>query len=92
MVFLAGAVSAREASTFARELHNPLIERASIYPASRRTHPIVVPRVAMHEAVRADKVDLEVSDEELVAIGKSGIKNAEGHVAERSHFHFRIWK
>lgn len=77
IIFLAGAVSRAEAEAMAKELHNPLIERSHVYTAGER-FPITVPRVVLHEHVAVDTVDLEVSDDELVAIGKSGIKNADG--------------
>ncbi len=78
-MFLAGP-SVRDAAAMARELHNPLIERASIYSASdaKKGFPIVVPKVHLHESVSADTVDLDVSDDELARIGKEGIANADG--------------
>jgi phosphoribosylformylglycinamidine synthase II len=77
LLFLAGALSEREAVAVARELHNALIERASAYPAARAI-PIVVPRVKLHERTKVDLVDLDIPDEELARIGKEGIANPDG--------------
>ncbi|TSC63401.1 MAG: phosphoribosylformylglycinamidine synthase [Parcubacteria group bacterium Athens0416_74] len=78
-VFLDG-VSRSDAEAMARELHNPLIERASIYDAkqAKRGLPIVVPQVHLHERVAVDAVSLDVSDDELVRIGKEGVANPDG--------------
>ena len=78
-VFLDG-VSRKEAEEMARELHNPLIERASIYDAkqAKRGFPIVVPKVHLHERVSADTVNLDVPEDELVRIGKEGVANPDG--------------
>lgn len=76
--FFAGDLSAEEAERMVRELHNPLIERASVYPAGTKEFPVVVPRVELHEPARAGDVDLEVGDDELARIGKEGIANADG--------------
>src|SRR3989344_4280197 len=70
-------VSDALATAMARELHNPLIERATVYKSGRK-FPIVVPRVKLREAARADVIDLDVSDEKLARIGKEGIANRDG--------------
>ncbi len=77
-IFLSGHISKTEAEAMAQELHNPLIERATIHSGSQKKFPIVVPKVQLHERVTVDSVDLDVSDEELMRIGKSGIANADG--------------
>ena len=77
-LFLSGNISAREAEGFARELHNSLIERASMYPAVTKTFPIIVPKVTLHASSRADTVKLNVSDDELAKIGKQGIASKDG--------------
>ncbi len=51
---------------------NPLIQRVAI------NENLPVPRVRLTNRIKADKVSLDVSDEELVTIGKLGIKNADG--------------
>ncbi len=76
-VFLEGKMASKEVAAMARELHNPLIERAEVY-ASHEAFPVTVPKVSLHEHVAADEVDLDVSDEELLRIGKEGIANHDG--------------
>lgn len=78
-IFLDG-VSVRETEAMARELHNPLIERASVYSPRdlKKGFPVVVPKVHLHEHVSTDSVDLDVSDEELSRIGKEGIADQGG--------------
>ena len=76
-IFLDGDISAGEALGFARELHNPLIERASVYAKDTKI-PIVVPRVRLRGRAKASEVDLDVSAAELAKIGSQGIANADG--------------
>ena len=78
IVFLSGEISRAEAEKFARELHNPLIERIKIFDATERTFPIAVPTVELHESRTADEVNLNVSDGELMRISKDGIANMDG--------------
>ncbi len=66
-----------EAEKMAKELHNSLIERASVF-GQRPQFSIIVPQVKLHERVSVDIVDLDVSDEELTRIGKEGIANPDG--------------
>ncbi|MDO8576256.1 MAG: AIR synthase-related protein [bacterium] len=76
-LFLSGTISKAEAENMARELHNPLIERATVY-GQGADFKIIVPRVELHEHTTTDEVDLTVDDTELARIGKEGIKNADG--------------
>lgn len=76
-IFLAGGLTMKEAESAARELHNPLIERANVYPAGA-DFKIAVPRVALHEHTAVDEVNLDADDVELSRIGKEGIANADG--------------
>ncbi|MDO8561773.1 MAG: phosphoribosylformylglycinamidine synthase subunit PurL [bacterium] len=73
-IYLAGEITQQEAEAAAGELHNSLIERATIYPASSE-FKIIVPRVALQRYAPAGDVDLNVSDAELEKIGKEGIKD-----------------
>src|SRR3989344_5671252 len=89
-LFFVGDISEEEAAKMARELHNPLIERASVLKNPRGdtswnsrgvasdAFPIIVPRVELHEHTTTDAVDLNVDDTELTRIGKEGIQNADG--------------
>jgi len=74
IVFVSGTLSRAAAERFARELHNPLIERANVYDAATRTFPITVPKVTLHEVANADEINLNVSNAELQKISKEGIK------------------
>src|SRR3989344_8507420 len=76
-IFLIGEVNKQEAENAARELHNPLIERASVYPFGA-DFKIVIPHVALHEHTVVDEVNLDTDEAELSRIGKEGIANADG--------------
>ena len=76
-IFLTGAVSKQEAERMSRELYNPLIERARVYSVKEEL-AVTVPKVHLHARTRVDDVDLDVSDDELVKIGKQGIADKDG--------------
>ncbi len=76
-LFLKGAISETEAQAMARELHNPLIERANVH-STTSDFKITVPRVELHEHTAVDEVNLVVDDAELSRIGKEGIANEDG--------------
>lgn len=74
-IFLIGKITRKDAEATARELHNPFIERATIFPRTQKEFPIIVPKVELGKvSARADEVNLNVSDEELQKISKEGIK------------------
>ena len=75
--FLTGDLSKTDADQIAGELHNPLIQRASVYK-NTEDFPSIVPKVELHQSLLADTVDLDVPDEELLRIGKEGIRNKDG--------------
>lgn len=66
----------------AAEMFNPLIQRAQVLARhdweGGAAAAIVAPLVQLRQSPTTDEVDLNVSDEELVAIGKAGIANADG--------------
>src|SRR3989344_6073961 len=73
-IFLSGDISEGDAEKIAAELHNPLIERASIYRGDASIEfPIICPRVVLGQVPEPIEVDLEVADEELERIGREGI-------------------
>ncbi len=81
-VYFLQNASDSEAKKIADSLHNPLIERSRIMTQKEfsktqgfGTH---VPRVKLPEPERVLEVNLEVSDEELIAIGKQGILGLDG--------------
>src|SRR3989344_2324458 len=51
VLFLVGDVSRKEAEAFARELYNPLIERATVFKTGEKI-PGIVPKVRLHERVK----------------------------------------
>ncbi len=78
VIFLHGNLTEEKVTQFARELHNPLIERATLFSYERNEFPIVVPKVALKKVEGADEVDLNVSDLELEKLGKEGILDKDG--------------
>src|SRR3990167_4671464 len=80
-LFLEGSLKAEHAKAYAKELHNPLIERATIFSAddAKKGFPLSAPKVILRaQTLHADEVDLDISDEELLRIGKEGIANTDG--------------
>lgn len=82
LYLIQGELTQTQAEALATRLHNPLIEHATLKPHSQFNHDggmgLNVPEVRLKSDVSASEVDLNVSDEELVAIGKSGIANVDG--------------
>src|SRR3989344_7530215 len=76
-LFLDGDLSKSEVESFSRELHNPLIERATVF-AKGTSIPVVAPRVRLHGKTNVSDVDLDVSDAALAKISSAGITNADG--------------
>ena len=76
-IFLTGALSRAEVERMARELYNPLIERARVYSA-KEDLAVTVPKVHLHERAGVDEVSLDVSDDELAKIGKQGVADKDG--------------
>lgn len=73
-----GNVTEGDVKAFAAALHNPLIQRAHIQKGDKPL-PVFVPKVKLdNKGTTVDDVDLNISDAELSAIGKDGIKNADG--------------
>ncbi len=82
IIYLTGKMDAERAKLVALEMHNPLIERATItlyrdYD-KKKGLPVAVPRVALGKAPEANEVYLEISERELAAIGREGIANPDG--------------
>ena len=68
------------AQKFSSTLYNPLIERASIVPvkAKKINLPTKAPKVVLPNQAPVIKVSLQVSDQELINIGREGIKDTNG--------------
>jgi phosphoribosylformylglycinamidine synthase len=83
VIYLKGKLDETDVKNIAATLHNPLIQRAAIKNASTYKKDggmdVVVPKVRLsNDHLVADDIDLNISDAELAAIGKDGIKNADG--------------
>lgn len=82
LIFLQGKLSKEDVKTVVNSLINPLIQRASIKNAVQfkkdKGIEITVPQVNLRKKVEVDSVGLDVSDDELMAIGKQGIAGPEG--------------
>ncbi len=83
LLLLKGDLSAEDIKAIAAEIHNPLIQRAGYKRKSDFVNDngmgIVVPKVQLtSQGDAVQEVDLDISDEELLKIGKQGIANADG--------------
>lgn len=83
VILLKGKLEESDVKNIAATLHNPLIQRAAIKTASAYKKDggmdVVVPKVRLsNDHLVADDVDLNISDADLAAIGKDGIKDADG--------------
>lgn len=81
-VFFIDGITDADAKKVANSLYNPLIERATIKSSSQfeeeRGFGTHVPIVKLPDPEAPLSVNLEVSDEELIAIGKQGILGSDG--------------
>ena len=77
IIFLRGSFERADVERIAKELHNPLIERATII-SFEDDFPIVAPKVVLAPACAPIFVDLDVDDEELARIGSEGILGEAG--------------
>ncbi|MCX6799090.1 MAG: AIR synthase related protein, partial [Candidatus Diapherotrites archaeon] len=81
-LFFIGGASRADAEAIANGFANPLIQR--IHVKGREEFDsgggmcLEIPQVKLNQSPQADIVDLNVSDEELAIIGKSGIANKDG--------------
>jgi phosphoribosylformylglycinamidine synthase len=84
MIFLDGDLTEREVTEIAEDLANKAIQRIHIKRGSEyhsdRGMDRIVPRVKLTQEPKIDVVNLDVDDDELVRIGKQGIKNVDGSV------------
>ncbi len=78
LYFVCGKLSHDAIESLSSTLANPLIHRVQIKSRAEygtRGMEIYVPTVCLDEYPRAEEVDLNVSDEELIRIGKDGIQD-----------------
>jgi len=82
ITFLSGDLLETEVKDIANNFFNPLIQRVHIksYPQFRKDGGMnfVVPKVLIKTKPKILEINLNVTDDELKNIGKSGIKNSDG--------------
>ena len=83
LLLIDGEIAETDLKKIAAELHNPLIQRASnknrVDFRTDNGMGVVIPRVVLdNKGSAVDEVNLNVSDDELIKIGKDGIANADG--------------
>jgi len=80
--YLVGKISLEEAQLIGASIANTLIQRIHIKSFSQykkdQGMDLIVPKVTLKIKPKADIVNLNISDEELIKIGKSGIANEDG--------------
>ncbi len=82
VTFIEGKLTKTEALQLAQSLYNPLIQRMDLKSLADFKKDggmdIVVPQVKLDKKPQVTKVNLNVTDEELIKIGKQGIANPDG--------------
>jgi phosphoribosylformylglycinamidine synthase len=82
VTFVSGKLTREDALAVGEALANPLIQRIQVKNYDEfiadKGMGVIVPRVRLEAEPKVDVVDLEVPDEELVRIGKEGIRNKDG--------------
>jgi phosphoribosylformylglycinamidine synthase len=79
--YIKGSLSRDDVSRAANELHNPLIQCAQIVPFDeyeKNGMNRVIPVVHLEGRPSADTVSLDLSEDELVKLGKEGVPNGDG--------------
>lgn len=82
IIFIEGDVSPTDIKTIADSLINPIIQRIHIKSGEQFRKDggmdVLVPQVKLTQSPEIKKIDLEIDDEALAVIGKSGITNDDG--------------
>jgi len=82
MIFLSGKFAPEDVKVIANRFANELIQRIHIKSRNEYINEggmgCIVPRVKLTSEPRADIVNLNVGDEELIKLGKEGITNSDG--------------
>ncbi|MEM7679971.1 MAG: AIR synthase-related protein, partial [Pseudomonadota bacterium] len=83
LYLIKGDIKQNDVEALSHELANNLIQRIHIKSANEFANDngmdIVIPKVTLdNKGAAADEVNLNVSDEELLVIGSSGIENSDG--------------
>ncbi|MCL4364418.1 AIR synthase-related protein, partial [Patescibacteria group bacterium] len=82
LTLIKGKLDEKKVTRIANSLYNPLIQRVAIKNHQQfvkdQGMDRIVPKVSLTKQPKVNEVDLEVNDEELVRIGKTGIANPDG--------------
>jgi phosphoribosylformylglycinamidine synthase len=82
LLLISGDLNEKQITKIGQGFINPLIQRIHIKSKKqylqKKGMDKIAPQVKLLSANQVDTVDLNISDEELTAIGKSGIKNQDG--------------
>ncbi|MFH1218753.1 MAG: phosphoribosylformylglycinamidine synthase, partial [Candidatus Peregrinibacteria bacterium] len=77
LILLKGKLTENDTQQIGSELANSLIQSIRIKPKGKGMDPLV-PQVNLTTIQKADKVNLNISEEELLKLGKEGIPNEDG--------------
>ncbi len=82
LFLIKGNLSKKEIEEISLLLINPLIQRTHIksFSSFKKDNGMdkIVPKVNLQNKLKVDDINLNISDEELIKIGKSGIENKDG--------------
>ena len=78
VLYLNGKLTKDEINGLSKQLINPLIQRVSVKKRGEVDKGYFVPKVTLHKNIFVLRINFNVSDEELLKIGKFGIKNTDG--------------
>ncbi|HEY5713906.1 MAG TPA: AIR synthase-related protein [Candidatus Gracilibacteria bacterium] len=82
VLYITGDLTPQDQKKIGDLLANKLIQRIEWKSAEQFRADLgmnlTISKVDLHESPQAQEVDLDISDEDLIAIGKKGIKNADG--------------
>ncbi len=94
VTFISGSISKTEAEQIAFSLHNPLIQRSHIKIYEQFIKDggmdMIVPKVKLSKKPEVTTINLNVTDEDLITIGKAGIANSDGTAADLLHLTFSL--
>ncbi len=82
VTFIKGKITRDQAEMIGEAMANKLIQRVHVKSAEEfkkdKGMDTIVPKVDLHHEPKIDEVDLDVSEEELLKLGKEGIANEDG--------------
>ena len=78
VIFISGGISRGDINKIAASLYNPLIQRATITAYKdfqKKGLEVILPKVKITSSNKIFKVDLDITDEDLIKLGKLGIES-----------------